>query len=46
MNIVDYPKMKREARQKFFREMRKLAYPQGLQKEMDFDEFFKVMGRG
>lgn len=48
MNIADYPRMKTEGRKRFHREMRKKAYPRSLkaQKEMDFDEFFEVMGHG
>lgn len=46
MKIADYPRMKDEDRRKFFRDIRKQAFPQGLQKEMDFDDFFKVMGHG
>lgn len=48
MNMADYPNMKKESRKKFFRQMRKQAYPTSLYKpkEMDFDEFFKVMGHG
>lgn len=41
MNIADYPKMKNEGRKKFYRQMRKQAYPIHLQKTMDFEEFGK-----
>jgi hypothetical protein len=46
MNLADYPSMKKEARQKLFRQMRKMAYPEGWQKEMDFSEFIGRMKRG
>lgn len=46
MNMADYPGMKKEARQKLFRQMRKLAYPDGWQKQMDFGDFIKRMKSG
>jgi hypothetical protein len=46
MNISDYPKMKGEARKKYFRSMRKTAYPPGLQKETSFEEFIGKMQDG
>lgn len=47
MNIATYPHMKgKDARDKFYRQMRKEAYPKELQKQMSFDEFFKAMGHG
>lgn len=44
MNISDYPQMKKDGRQKVFRQMRKLAYPQGLQKEISFEDLVKKVG--
>lgn len=46
MNIADYPRMKKEGRKKFYRDIRKLAYPEGLQKQMDFGDFIKRMKDG
>ena len=43
MNIADYPKMSKDGRKKIHREMHKLGNPKHLQKEMDFEEFQKVM---
>lgn len=44
MNIQDYPRMKTEGRSRFYREMRKKAYPQHLQRQMSFEEFAKQVG--
>jgi len=44
MNVVDYPRMTKEGRRKFHREMRKQAYPVHLQKEMDYEDFAKKVG--
>ncbi len=44
MNISDYPRMKKDDRSKFYREMRKRAYPQHLQKQMSFEDFAKKVG--
>lgn len=44
MNITDYPRMKSDGRKDFYRKMRKLAYPQSLQKEISFEEFAKKLG--
>jgi hypothetical protein len=46
MNISDYPKMKGESRKKFYRQMRKSAQPQSLQKQMDFEDFISRMNDG
>ncbi len=46
MNIMDYPRMKKDGRSKLYRHMRKLAQPKELQKPMDFEAFFEVMGHG
>ena len=48
MNVSDYPRMKSDGRKKYYRSMRKLAYPVDLvpPKEMDFEEFFERMGHG
>jgi hypothetical protein len=43
MNVADYPRMKSEGRKKFHRNMNKMAYPKGLQKEMSFEEFARKM---
>ena len=43
MNIQDYPRMTKEGRKSFFREMRKKAYPKELQKEMSFEDFARKM---
>ena len=43
MNVSDYPKMKNEGRKKFFRDMRKMAYPEGLQNQMSFEDFISRM---
>jgi hypothetical protein len=46
MKLADYPRAKPESRKQFHRETRKLAYPPGFQREMEFDEFIEVMQRG
>lgn len=44
MSISDYPKMTKESRRKFYRDMRKSAFPVHMQKTMDFEEFAARMG--
>jgi len=46
MNIADYPRMKSHDRKNFYNRIKKAAHPEEMQKKMDFDEFFKVMGHG
>lgn len=46
MKLADWPRAKPESRKQFHRETRKLAYPVGMQKEMEFDDFIEVMQRG
>lgn len=46
MKLADYPRASNESRKKFHRDVSKVAFPKELQKEMDFDDFFKVMGNG
>ncbi len=46
MKIADYPRAKQDSRKKFFRDIRKQAFPQGLQKKMDFSDFIKRMTGG
>jgi len=46
MNISDYPKMTKDGRKSYFRNMRKLAHPKGMQKEMSFDDFIGKMTNG
>ena len=46
MNVSDYPKMGKESRKKFFKEMRKKAYPSELQKEVTFDEMARKLNGG
>ena len=46
MNLADYPNMKKEGRSNFYRQMRKNAYPVGLQKTIEFDDFVKRMTDG
>ena len=45
MNITDYPRMSSEGRKKFYRQMRRLAYPDGLQKQMSFEDFAKKVSK-
>ena len=44
MNVQDYPRMKKDARKQFYKDMRKQAYPRHLQKTMDYDEFARKAG--
>lgn len=46
IKVADYPRATKDSRSRFHRELRKEAYPPALQKEMDFDEFFKEMSGG
>jgi hypothetical protein len=46
MNIQDYPRMKKEGRKKFYRSVRKAAYPESLKKPMEFEEFFEKVKSG
>lgn len=46
MNVSDYPRMNGDSRRKFHREMKKKAYPQGLQQEMSFEDFARIMTDG
>ena len=46
MNIIDYPRMTKEDRRRYHKEMYKRAYPQELKKEMEFDEFIRKMTGG
>lgn len=46
MKVVDHPRANAESRKKFHRDMKKVAYPQGLQREMEFEEFIEVMRDG
>lgn len=43
MNIADYPNMKKEDRRKFYRQMKKIAYPESIQSTVSFEDFIKRM---
>lgn len=44
MNVGDYPRMKKDQRASFYKQMRTLAYPKTMQKEMSFEDFAKKLG--
>ena len=44
MNIADYPKMKKSARTDFYKGIRKLSYPESMQKQTSFEDFAKEHG--
>ena len=46
LKIADYPRMLKADRNELFKKFNKMAYPDTMRKEMDFDEFFRIMGHG
>lgn len=46
LNVADYPKMTEDGRKKYHRNMRKMAHPEGMQKETSFDDFIGKMKNG
>lgn len=44
MTINSYSQMTKDGRRKLYRDTRKRAYPEHLEKKMDFDEFARRMG--
>lgn len=45
LNVASYPMMKKDGRNRYYKKLHKTAYPVHLQKPMDFDDFFKKMGK-
>ena len=43
MQILDYSRATNEHRKTFFRKIRRMAYPEGLQKQMSFEDFARKM---
>ena len=43
MQVLDYSKATGEYRKSFFRKIKRMAYPEGLQKQMSFEDFARKM---
>lgn len=44
LNIADYPRKTKDGRNRFYRDLRKKAFPDSLRKEMEFEDFAKKVG--
>lgn len=46
MKVADYPRMTKDGRSQLHKDIHKQAYPEGLQKQMSFEEFIRKMKDG